>query len=75
MNMTLWSKKLKISYMKIIKFLYIIIDIIMSKFKQLSNKIQKQWHTKKEADAITASIGMKKYWKAGMARKAAAARK
>lgn len=47
----------------------------MSKFKQLSSKIQKQWHTKKEADAITASIGMKKYWKAGMARKAAAARK
>lgn len=47
----------------------------MSNFKKLSNKIQKQWHTKKEADAITASIWIKKYWKAGMAKKAAAARK
>ena len=34
-----------------------------SKFKKLSKKIQKQWHTKKEADAIAASIWRKKYWR------------
>jgi len=48
---------------------------MVSNFKKLSNKIQKQWHSKKSADAIAASIWIKKYWKAGMARKAAAARK
>lgn len=47
----------------------------MSNFKKLSKKIQKEWHTKEEADAITASIGMKKYGKAGMAKKAAAWRR
>lgn len=47
----------------------------MSNFKKLSKKIQKQWHSKEEADKITASIGIKKYGKAGMARKAAAWRK
>lgn len=45
-----------------------------SNFKKLSNKIQKQGHSKKSADAIAASIGIKKYGKAGMAKKAAAAR-
>ncbi len=35
-----------------------------SKFKKLSKKIQKQWHTKKEADAIAASIWRRKYGKA-----------
>jgi hypothetical protein len=44
----------------------------MSKFKELSKKIQKQWKSKKSADAIAASIWIKKYGKAGMAKKAAA---
>lgn len=46
-----------------------------SNFKKLSSKIQKEWHTKKEADAIAASIGRKKYGKKWMAKKAAAGRK
>lgn len=47
---------------------------MVSNFKKLSNKIQKQGHSKKSADAIAASIWIKKYGKAGMAKKAAAAR-
>ena len=43
-----------------------------SKFKKLSKKIQKQWHTKKEADAIAASIGRKKYWRKTFAKMAKA---
>ena len=46
----------------------------MSNFKKLSKNIQKQWYNKASADAIAASIGIKKYWKSGMAKKAAAAR-
>lgn len=46
-----------------------------SKFKKLSKQIQKQWHDKKSADAIAASIGRKKYGKKWMAKKAAAGRK
>jgi hypothetical protein len=46
-----------------------------SNFKKLSNKIQRQWKSKESADRIAASIWIKKYGKAGMARKAAAARK
>ena len=47
----------------------------MSNFKKLANSIRKQWYSQKSANAIAASIGIKKYWKAGMARKAAAWRK
>ena len=47
---------------------------MVSNFKKLSKKLQAQWHSKKSADAITASIWIKKYGKAGMAKKAAAAR-
>ena len=47
---------------------------MVSNFKKLSKKIQAQWHSKKSADAITASIWIKKYGKAGMAQKSAAAR-
>lgn len=46
-----------------------------SNFKKLSNKIQRQGKSKESADRIAASIWIKKYGKAGMARKAAAARK
>jgi hypothetical protein len=49
---------------------------IMSKFSKLSGKIQRKEHlSKKSADAITASIGRKKFGAAGMARKAAAGRR
>ena len=54
------------------RFKYSYKVIIMSKFKELSKKIQKQWKSKKSADAIAASIWIKKYGKAGMAKKAAA---
>lgn len=48
----------------------------MSKFTQLSEKIQKkQGISKERANAITATIGREKYGKAGMAKKAAAGRK
>ena len=47
----------------------------MSRFKTLANSIRKQWYSKKSANAIAASIGIKKYGKAGMARKAAAGRR
>lgn len=43
-----------------------------SRFKKLSKKIQKQWHTKKEADAIAASIGRAKYGKRKFAKMAKA---
>lgn len=48
----------------------------MSKFKQLSEKIQKkQGIGEKRANAIAASIGIKKYGKAAMAKKAVAGKK
>lgn len=48
----------------------------MSKFSELSSKIQrKEGLSKSSAGAITYSIGAKKYGKAGMAKKAAAGRK
>lgn len=46
-----------------------------SNFKKISSKIQKEWHTKKEADAIAASIGRKKYGAEWMAKKAVAWKK
>jgi hypothetical protein len=47
----------------------------MSKFSKLSAKIEaKEGISKERADAITASIGRKKYGAAGMAKKAAAGR-
>ena len=46
-----------------------------SNFKKLSNKLQRQGKSKESANKIAASIWIKKYGKAGMARKAAAARK
>lgn len=48
----------------------------MSKFSQLSNKIQKkQGISKKSADAITASIGREKYGKKKFQEMAAAGKK
>lgn len=47
----------------------------MSKFNELSKKIQKQWHSKQSADAIAASIGRKKYGAEWMAKKAAEGKK
>lgn len=48
----------------------------MSKFKQLSEKIQKKQNiSEKRANAIAATIGREKYGKAGMAKKAAAGKK
>ena len=44
-------------------------------FKRLAGKLRRQWHSAKSANAIAASIGRKKYWKAWMARKAAAWRR
>lgn len=47
-----------------------------SRFKKLSKDIQKKGHyTKEEADAITASIGRKKYWKVKFKKMAMAWRK
>jgi hypothetical protein len=46
--------------------------LAISKFKQLQNKLQKEGHSASSAAAIAATIGRKKYGKAGMARKAAA---
>ena len=48
---------------------------MVSNFKKLSNKLQRQCKSKESANKIAASIGIKKYGKAGMAKKAAAARK
>ena len=47
----------------------------MSKFKELSNKLQAKGKSKDSADALAAWIGRKKYGKAGMAAKSAAGRK
>lgn len=44
-------------------------------FKKLQNKLQKEGNSKKAAGAIAASIGRKKYGKAGMAKKAVAGKK
>lgn len=44
-------------------------------FKKLQGKLQKQGNSKAAAGAIAASIGQKKYGKAGMAKKAAAGKK
>ena len=47
----------------------------MSRFSRLSAKIQKSGKSKKSADAIAASIGIKKYGKTRMSKMAAAARR
>lgn len=47
----------------------------LSRFKKLSRKIQKSWKSKKAANAIAASIGRKKYWKARFQKMAAAGRR
>lgn len=48
----------------------------MSRFSELSAKIRKKRRISKDrADAITYSIGVKKYGRAGMAAKAAAGRR
>jgi hypothetical protein len=47
----------------------------MSKFSELSKKIQAEGKSKQAADAIAASIGRKKYGKQGMAKKAAKGKK
>jgi|TARA_R110000868_G_scaffold800_1_gene5874 hypothetical protein len=48
----------------------------MSKFSNLSSKIQKEQGISKDAaNAITYSIGVKKYGKAGMTKKSIAGRK
>ena len=44
-------------------------------FKRLAGKLRRSWHSARAANAIAASIGRKKYWKAWMARKAAAGRR
>lgn len=44
-------------------------------FKRLAGKLRRQGHSAKSANAIAASIWRRKYWKAGMARKAAAWRR
>ena len=44
---------------------------MVSRFKKLSRKIQKSGKSKKSADAIAASIGRKKYWKAAFQKMAA----
>lgn len=44
-------------------------------FKALSADIQKDGKSKEQADAISASIGIKKYGKKGMAKMAKAGRK
>jgi hypothetical protein len=46
-----------------------------SKFKKLAAKIKKSGKSASSANAIAASIGIKKYGKKGMAAKAAAGRK
>jgi hypothetical protein len=46
----------------------------MSKFKQLEEKLEKKGNSAESAKKIAASIGDKKYGKAGMAKKAAAGR-
>lgn len=48
---------------------------MVSNFKKLSNKLQRQWKSKESANKIAYSIWVKKYGKAGMAKKAAAWRK
>lgn len=47
----------------------------MSNFKKLAGSIRKQWYSKDAANRIAYSIWAKKYWKAWMARKAAAWRR
>lgn len=47
----------------------------MSKFKVLQKKLMKKGKTKKQAGGLAYTIGVKKYGKAGMAKKAAAGRK
>ena len=47
----------------------------MSRFSKLSSKIQKTGKSKKSADAIAASIGIKKYGKKGMSKMSAAGRR
>tara|TARA_R110002073_G_scaffold63566_3_gene159241 strand:+ start:1633 stop:1785 length:153 start_codon:yes stop_codon:yes gene_type:complete len=47
----------------------------MSKFSRLAAKIRKSGKSASAANAIAASIGIKKYGKAGMAKKAAAGKR
>lgn len=47
----------------------------MSNFKKLAGSLKRQWYSAKSANAIAASIWIKKYGKAWMARKAAAWRR
>lgn len=47
----------------------------MSAFKKLQGKLEAKGNSKKDAAAIAASIGRKKYGKKGMAKKAAAGRR
>ena len=47
----------------------------MSKFKRLAAKIRRSGKSASAANAIAASIGIKKYGKKGMAAKAAAGKK
>lgn len=46
----------------------------MSKFKKLEEKLEKKGMSKAEAGGIAYNQGVKKYGKAGMAKKAAAGR-
>ena len=46
-----------------------------SKFNKLVGQLKKKGYSQSSAQKIAYSIGVKKYGKAGMARKAAAARK
>lgn len=44
-------------------------------FKKLVRKLEEKWASKISAQRIAAYVGVKKYWKAWMAKKAAAWRK
>ena len=44
-------------------------------FKQFTSSLRKKGYSASSADKIAASVGRKKYGKAGMAKKAAAGRK
>jgi GH24 family phage-related lysozyme (muramidase) len=49
--------------------------VAVSKFKKLQRSLQRKGYSEKSAGAIAYTIGVKKYGKAGMARKAAAGRR
>lgn len=46
----------------------------MGKFKQLVGKLERKGKSEEQAKGIAAKVGMEKYGKAGMQRKAAAGR-